>query len=149
VRDDFVPKDVYFSDQFAHLEETRLWPFVWQLACRLEEIPNTGDYVTYDIVDDSILVVRTSPTEVKAFHNVCPHRGRRLTQGCGHNTKFVCRFHGWQFDLSGNNIKVVDSQDWGDALRPEDIRLKEVKVGFWAGFVFINMDGNCASPEEK
>ena len=116
---------------------------MWQLACRLEEIPKVGDYVTYEIVDDSIVVVRTAEDRVKAYHNVCAHRGRRLTEGCGHMQKFVCRFHGWQYDLDGNNTKVVDRQDWGDCLKDADIRLKEVKSGTWGGFVFINMDPDC------
>ena len=147
VRDDFVPKEPYFGAEFARLEAERLWPFVWQIACRLEELPNVGDYVTYDIVDDSIIVVRTSATSVKAYHNTCPHRGRQLTEGCGHTTQFVCRFHGWRYDLEGNNTLVVDRSDWGDCLRSEDIRLKEVQIGFWGGFVFINMDKNCETLE--
>jgi phenylpropionate dioxygenase-like ring-hydroxylating dioxygenase large terminal subunit len=148
VRDDFIPKDVYFSPEFARLEAEHLWPYVWQLACRLEEIPNVGDYVTYDIVDESIIIVRTSKTTIKAHHNVCPHRGRRLTQGCGHAQHFVCRFHGWQFGLDGDNTRVIDRADWGDCLSPTDIRLKEVKVDTWGGFVFINMDPNSESLAE-
>lgn len=143
VRDDFVPKEVYYSQEFARIEEAKLWPFVWQLACRLEEIPSVGSYVTYDIVDDSIIVVRVSETQVKAYHNSCPHRGRQLTQGCGRTPNFICPFHGWHYDLNGNNTRVVDAADWGDCLDPTDIRLKEVQVGTWGGFVFINMDPHC------
>ncbi|MEP6546337.1 MAG: aromatic ring-hydroxylating dioxygenase subunit alpha [Gammaproteobacteria bacterium] len=143
VRDDFVPKEVYYSPEFARLEAEKLWPFVWQLACRLEEIPNVGDYVTYDILDDSIIVVRVTDSLVKAYHNSCPHRGRQLTEGCGHTPNFVCRFHGWHYDLHGNNTRVVDRADWGGALDPAEIRLKEVKTGTWGGFVFINMDPKC------
>ena len=65
VRDDFVPKEVYYSPEFAKLEAEQLWPFVWQLACRLEEIPKVGDYVTYDILDDSIIIVRVTDSLVK------------------------------------------------------------------------------------
>lgn len=140
VRDDFVPKEVYFSREFARLEEENLWPYVWQLACRLEEIPRVGDYLTYDIVDDSILIVRTGESSIKAYHNVCPHRGRRLVQDCGNAQRFVCRFHGWQYDLEGNNVKVVDENDWGGCLKLEDIRLREVRADLWGGFVFVNMD---------
>jgi phenylpropionate dioxygenase-like ring-hydroxylating dioxygenase large terminal subunit len=143
VRDDFIPKDVYFSREFARLEAEQLWPRVWQIACRLEEIPNVGDYVTYDILDDSIIVVRESETTIKAFHNSCPHRGRRLTEGCGHAQKFVCRFHGWQYQLDGSNCRVVDRGDWGGGLKDSDIRLKDIQVGTWGGFVFINMDPHC------
>ncbi len=140
IRDDFVPKDVYFSPHFAKLEAEYLWPHVWQIACRLEEIPNVGDFVTYDILDDSIIVVRNTKDTVKAFHNACPHRGMRLTQSCGSVQKFTCRFHGWQFNLDGDNIKVIDRADWGDRLKDSDIALQPVKAETWGGFVFINMD---------
>jgi phenylpropionate dioxygenase-like ring-hydroxylating dioxygenase large terminal subunit len=143
IRDDFVPKDVYFSKDFERLEAEHLWPYVWQVACRLEEIPKVGDYVTYDILDDSIIVVRASEDTVKAYHNVCTHRGMRLTQGSGSAQKFVCRFHGWHYNLEGESIRVVDRQDWGDLLKDEDIKLKPVKTETWGGFVFINMDLDC------
>lgn len=148
VRDDFVPKEVYFSPEFARLEEQRLWPRVWQIACRLEELPSVGSYLTYEIVDDSILIVRTSESQVKAYHNVCMHRGRRLADGCGSVQKFRCAFHGWQFDLDGKPLVVVDRDDWKGCLRDEEIRLREVRVGFWAGFVLINMDPDCEPLEQ-
>lgn len=138
-----LPREDQSSPEYARLEEERLWPFVWQVACREEEIPNVGDFVTYEIVDDSIIVVRSSPTEIKAYHNVCPHRGRQLTEGCGRAKLFKCRFHGWEFNLDGKNSLVIDRKDFGDAFTDDDIALKQVKVDTWGGFVFINMDENC------
>ena len=140
VRDDFVPKEPYYKQDFADLEAERLWPYVWQLACRLEEIPNIGDYLTYDILDDSIIVVRTADDTIKAYHNACQHRGRRLTEGCGNAKQFVCRFHGWRYDLNGQNTEVIDRADWGNRLNAADIRLRTVQCDTWGGFVFINMD---------
>ncbi|MDA0339726.1 MAG: aromatic ring-hydroxylating dioxygenase subunit alpha [Proteobacteria bacterium] len=145
VRDDYVPKEPYFAKDFEALEAEKLWPFVWQIACRLEEIPEVGDYVTYDIVDDSVVVVRTAEDEIKAYHNVCPHRGRRLADGCGTVRQFVCPFHGWRYGLDGQNIKVIDKGDWGGCLDKEDIRLSDVKCDQWGGFVFINMDPDAES----
>src|ERR1700728_2603783 len=81
--DERIPKDEYCSREFAELERKYVWPRVWQVACRQEELPNVGSYVTYDILDDSIIVVRTSSTEIKAYNNACLHRGRRLTTDCG------------------------------------------------------------------
>jgi nitrite reductase/ring-hydroxylating ferredoxin subunit len=138
----FIPFDDNTSAEFAALENERLWPLVWQIACRLEEIPKVGDFVTYDIVDDSIIVVRVSDTEIKAYHNVCPHRGRQLVEGCGRTGFFKCRFHGWEFNLNGGNQLVIDRGDFGESLSDDKLRLKSVKVGFWGGFVFINMDSN-------
>jgi nitrite reductase/ring-hydroxylating ferredoxin subunit len=148
VRDDFVPADAYFSKEFAALEKERLWPRVWQMACREEEIPKVGDYYTHDILDDSIIVMRTSANEIKAFHNACAHRGRRLTAGCGHTARLHCKFHGWQFDLEGKCVTVIDRDDWGAKLKDEDISLIPVKVGRWGGWVFINMDPNSETLEE-
>ncbi|AYJ85150.1 aromatic ring-hydroxylating dioxygenase subunit alpha (plasmid) [Sphingomonas paeninsulae] len=139
----FIPPEDNCSPEFARYEAERLWPFVWQIACRLEEIPKVGDFVTYDIVDDSIVVIRTSPTEIKAYHNVCPHRGRQLTEGCGRTKMFKCRFHGWEFDLQGNNTLVIDRKDFGSELTDDKVHLKMVQVDTWAGFVYINMDADC------
>ena len=140
VRDDFVPKEVFYKQDFADFEAERLWPYAWQIACRLEEIPEIGDFVTYDIVDDSIIVVRSGKDSVKAYHNACPHRGRRLTEGTGNVKQFVCAFHGWRYDLDGKNIKVIDKKDWGGCLAADDIQLSPVQCDTWAGFAFINMD---------
>ncbi len=140
VRDDFVPKEVYFDKDFAALEAERLWPHVWQVACREEEVPNVGDFVVYDILKDSIVVVRTAPDRIEAHHNVCPHRGRRLVEGTGNIKQFHCAFHGWRFKLSGENVNVIDRADWGECLKAEDIALSTIQCDTWGGFVFINMD---------
>jgi len=140
VRDDFVPKDSYLSREFAALEKAKLWPCVWQIACRLEEVPKIGDYVTFEVIDESIIIVRTSETEVKAFYNACQHRGRKLTDGCGHTVKLFCRYHGWRWNLDGSVDHVVDREDWGDLLQDSDLKLKSPLIDFWGGWVFINMD---------
>jgi len=143
-----VSKDNYLSPEFLRLEKERLWPRVWQVACRLEEIRRVGEYVTYDVADESIIIVRTDEQTVKAYHNVCPHRGRQLTEGCGKTNNFRCRYHGWSFDLQGNCIHVQDRDDYGDCLKLEDLKLVECRVGTWGGFVFINMDPGCEPLEQ-
>jgi len=138
-----INKENYVSAEFLRREKEKLWPKVWQVACRLEEIPKVGDFVTYEVADESLIVVRTTENLVKAYHNVCPHRGRQLTEGCGRASQFRCRYHGWTFDLDGNNVLVQDREDYGDCLKLEDLHLVEVKLDTWGGFVFINMDPAC------
>lgn len=138
-----VPTEAYLSADYARAEQDKLWRKVWQVACREEELPKVGDYVTYDILDDSIIVVRTAEDRIAAYHNACQHRGRRLTEGCGHAKKFVCKFHAWTWNLDGSNAGVVRSEGYGGKLDPADIRLGSVQVGTWGGYVFINMDPNC------
>jgi phenylpropionate dioxygenase-like ring-hydroxylating dioxygenase large terminal subunit len=98
----------YLSREYASREGDCLWAKVWQHAGRVEDIPNVGNYFTYDIGPDSILIVRTAKDKIKAFHNVCSHRGRQLVDkpagehnACGTRRKFVCGFHGWQYELDG------------------------------------------------
>ena len=81
--DGTVPKERYVSRAFLDLEMERLWPRVWQVACREEELADVGDYVDYVIGDQSILVVRAAPDTIKAYFNTCLHRGTRLGEGCG------------------------------------------------------------------
>src|SRR5882757_964335 len=99
--------DAYISEDYARAERDKLWRKVWQQAGRIEDIPDVGSYLTYDILDDSIIVVRTGPGQsgaaFAAHHNVCMHRGRKLVDtppgaknGGGKARKsFVCGFHGW------------------------------------------------------
>lgn len=130
----------YTSPEYARAEAERLWPRVWQHACREEEIPEVGDYVTYDVVDDTILIVRSAPDTISAFFNVCAHRGKRLADGCGSVREFRCSYHAWTYDLAGKCTRVLDPEDWGDRLTQERCNLPQVRVETWGGWVWINMD---------
>jgi nitrite reductase/ring-hydroxylating ferredoxin subunit len=138
-----IPVDAYVSPDYARAEKKQLWDRVWQIACREEELPNVGDYVTYDILENSAIIVRTGPDEIAAYHNTCRHRGRRLTEGCGHAEKFACKYHAWQWNVDGENIHIPERQDWGGQLTADILRLGRVKVGRWAGYVFVNFDPAC------
>jgi nitrite reductase/ring-hydroxylating ferredoxin subunit len=138
-----VRKEAYYKPEYVALEKERFWPRVWQVACREEELRAPGDYITYNLYDESIVVVRGRDSRVRAFYNVCQHRGRRLAEGCGKASQFRCKFHGWQYDLEGKNISVTQREAWGDLLDRADINLKPVSVDSWGGFVFVNLDPNC------
>jgi nitrite reductase/ring-hydroxylating ferredoxin subunit len=136
-------KEAYFKPEYVALEKERLWSRVWQMACRVEELPKPGDYVSYDIADESIIVVRSQDGALRAFHNACQHRGRRLVEGCGHMERIRCKFHGWMWRLDGTNIEVTQRGDWGGSLDDQDIGLRKVELDTWAGFVFINLNPQC------
>ena len=135
--------EAYVSDEYARAEPELLWRKTWQVACRLEEIPKVGDYVVYDIVDDTILIVRSEPDKISAFHNVCAHRGKRLANGHGHVLHFRCSYHAWRYNLKGENTFVLDKPDWCGRLNKERLDLPAVKVDTWGGFVWINMNPAC------
>jgi len=146
VRADFIDPRRYTSAEFARLEMERIWTTTWHWACREEDLAQVGDYFVYDIGDQSVILVRTAAGVIEAFHNVCPHRGRRLLSGKGKITRFHCIFHAWQWDLHGNNTRVLDREQWQGCpdMSDEDVALSRVHVDRWAGFVFINMS---ADPE--
>jgi phenylpropionate dioxygenase-like ring-hydroxylating dioxygenase large terminal subunit len=144
--------DLYCDPKIDELERERLWPRVWQMACREAELTAPGDYVVYDIRDDSILIVRTGPGEgdVTAMYNVCQHRGRRLCDG-PHGTiakTIHCRFHGWQYAPTGELVHVHFEDDFRDdrvvrgcpAFDKTTHGLPHVQVARWGGWIWINQD---------
>jgi phenylpropionate dioxygenase-like ring-hydroxylating dioxygenase large terminal subunit len=142
----------YTDPAFAKLEFDKLWSKVWQAAARLDEIPEIGDFTTYDIGDQSVIIVRTEDDAIKTYHNVCPHRATALTPGgCGHfkNGKIICPFHGWRWNLQGRNEYVLERGEFKDGkLLDSDVALREVHHVEFAGFVFINFDRNPPSFDE-
>ncbi len=133
----------YTDPDFARLEFDKLWSRVWQVAARLDEIPTPGDYTTYKIGDQSILLVRVDEASVKAFYNFCPHRGTTLGEGCGHyeNGRIICPFHGWRWDLAGNIQRLLERQEFNDGkLQDSDVAMRQVASEVFAGFIFINLD---------
>jgi nitrite reductase/ring-hydroxylating ferredoxin subunit len=144
--------EAYTSEDYVRAERDKLWRKVWLQAGRIEEIPQVGNYLTYDILEDSVLVVRTAPDRIAAYHNVCQHRGRRLMDtpcgahhACGTARQFVCGFHGWRYNLNGDNVHVSDKKDWKGALTDESLGLQPVKVESWGGWIWINLDPGCES----
>jgi len=108
----------YFSKDWHEAEVDHVWRKVWQVACRVEEIPEIGDYVVYDIVDDSLIVVRTAVDEIHAYYNACLHRGNALCLGTGNVRSFRCPFHGFDFSLDGR-LQYVPSR-WDFKHIPKD-----------------------------
>jgi nitrite reductase/ring-hydroxylating ferredoxin subunit len=145
-----IPFDRYIAPDFFEREMRSLWPKIWQWACREEHLPEVGDYITYDIGRYSILVTRVSPTEIKAYHNSCLHRGTQFkpSETSGSADEIRCPFHGWSWSLDGSLKNIPCRWDFPH-VRDENTRLPEVKVALWGGFVFINMDPHAPPLEQQ
>ncbi len=139
---DRIAKQRYYDADFYALEAERLWPRVWQMACRLEEIPEPRDYVEYEILDQSIVVVRTDDMGVRAFQNSCRHRGVKIVEGRGTcRSGFVCPFHGWCYGADGANTFVPRARTFAEHnLAAGDIDLVPVRCETWGGCAWINLD---------
>lgn len=131
----------YFSREMHELEKEHVWTNTWQLACRVEDIPEAGDHTVYDAADISLIVVRNNDNSIKAFFNNCMHRGRRLVTEDGNSQKFRCPYHAWTWNIDGSNAFVPCKKDFEYA-GEENFDLQEVAVEIWQGFVFVHPGQN-------
>jgi nitrite reductase/ring-hydroxylating ferredoxin subunit len=129
----------YTSPEFAELEARRMWTRTWQMACREEELPEPGDTVVYDIVGRSLLITRQAGGSIRALHNSCTHRGRKLLLADGNVNHFRCPFHGFSWQLDGTVRSIPCRWDF-EHVSDAEFRLPEARVDTWGGFVFVNMD---------
>lgn len=133
-----VPVRRYTDPEYHKLEVEKLWKHVWQMACREAQIPVVGDHINYQIAGMDILVVRSEEHTIRAYRNICLHRGRVLKEFDGRDEELRCAFHGIAWNLDGT-IKHVPCK-WDFPQVGEEWSLPEVKVDTWGGFVFVNLD---------
>ncbi|MEZ5742997.1 MAG: aromatic ring-hydroxylating dioxygenase subunit alpha [Sphingomonadaceae bacterium] len=126
----------YYDPEFFRLENEKMWPNVWQFAAREEDLPEPGDYVTYENAGRSYLLVRQQDGSLKAFHNVCLHRGRKLKTDSGNEDQFVCPFHGFAWNTDGSLRDIPCRWDFGH-LSDEKLQLPEASLAQWGGYIFV------------
>lgn len=143
-----LPVEPYISREYFELERDRVFRKVWLNVGRIEQIPGPGDYFVKDLAvcKTSILVVRGKDGEIRAFHNMCSHRGNQLVWGNkGSCRAFTCRFHGWTYDLNGALRQITD-EDGFFGVEKSKLGMSPVAVDTWEGFIFIHIDPD---PEES
>ncbi|MFA7586778.1 MAG: aromatic ring-hydroxylating dioxygenase subunit alpha [Novosphingobium sp.] len=126
----------YTDPAFFQREREKMWPYVWQFAARDEELPEPGDYVVYENLGKSYLVVRQDDGSVRAFYNVCLHRGRKLRTDDGFAESFQCPFHGFTWNRNGTLKTIPCAWDFPH-LEDEKMRLPEAAVAQWQGYIFV------------
>jgi phenylpropionate dioxygenase-like ring-hydroxylating dioxygenase large terminal subunit len=137
-----IPKERYTSREYMQREWDGLWTKTWLMACRLDDIPNAGDYTVTEIGRESLLIVRQADGSVRAFYNVCLHRGNRLMMaGRGTTETFRCDYHHWEYNLDGSFKRIPDFEASFPQGKPCD-GLSEIKCDSWGGFVFFNLNPN-------
>lgn len=136
------------SPEYYELERRAIFERTWLNVGRVEELPRRGNYFTkeLDAARTSVVVVRGMDDEIRAFHNICRHRGNKLvwtdfpreeTSGVCRN--FTCKYHGWRYELSGELSFVQQESEFFDLDRA-DYPLASVRCEIWAGFIFVNLD---------
>ena len=132
-----IPTERYTSQEFAQLENEKLWPKVWQFAAREEEMPSVGDSVVYENAGRSYVLIRQQDMSVRAFHNVCLHRGRKLRTQPGNVSSLKCPFHGFTWNNDGTLKEIPCAWDF-EHLKPDEMQLPELKVDRWQGYIMVS-----------
>ncbi|MFT4561937.1 MAG: Rieske 2Fe-2S family protein [Gammaproteobacteria bacterium] len=136
-----VPTDIYWRPEFYSREIDAIYRRAWLCIGRVEQIVGVGDFFIKKIPTFKlgILVVRGKDQQVRAFHNVCQHRGNHIElKSSGNCTRFTCPFHGWTYDLAGKLAGVPDSDAFYDLDR-SSLALPIVNLDIWEGFIFVNL----------
>ncbi len=148
--------DAYTSPEFHALEQQRIFAKNWVPVCLAEEIGKPGDFRVVEVAGRSLILTRNADGELRAFHNVCRHRGARLCDGSGHTGRFfTCPYHNWAYDLDGAcratpHFAPADPLqvpcDAGDeAFDRANMGLYTARVAQWACLIFVCLDPS--SPE--
>ena len=147
VRDTSVPKEwdrrglpgwTYHSEALLELEKEQIFRTHWQIACHVSDVPEPGDFQTFDLCGERAIIVRGREGDLKAFHNTCRHRGSRLVAKDSGNcpSALICPFHGWVYNLDGT-LRGPARPDTYPPLDKNEFALKPIEMEIWQGFVFV------------
>ncbi len=133
------PASWYTDPAFFALERRAVFGRTWQPVARVAEVPNPGDYVSGCLAGEPWVVVRTEDGSVRAFHNVCRHKGREVVTGCGNAQELVCGYHAWRYRLDGR-LKSAPRMAGIRDFDKEAMSLPPLRAEVWGPWVFINGD---------
>ena len=155
-----LPTHWYRSEAIFHTEKERIFCREWIAVCRPEELPNPGDHLVLDVLGENILLLRNREGQLRAFYNVCRHRGSRLCRspeqplaegrvalagGITAGRLIVCPYHQWSYDLNGALV-AAPHLGAGSGFDKSAFHLYPVGVESWGGFVFLNLTPAEAQP---
>ena len=133
-----LPGWAYFSQELFELECETLFKTHWQFVCHVNEAADIGAYVTFDVAGERALVIRGHDGILRAFHNLCRHRGSRIVPDARGvcNKAMVCPYHGWAYNLDGG-LRGIANRDSFPPMQAEKWGLKPLEMEIWNGLVFI------------
>ena len=141
---DLLDGERYFSPTFMQSEWEKIWTKTLQLVTRVDELDEPGAFYVHELGKESFLFVRGDDNKIRGFYNACRHRGNRLCQtDSGVMESFTCPFHGWQWNNDGSLKKVSSPQlfrQFDNGVPEDELGLAVVKVEFWEGWLWFNMD---------
>ena len=138
-----VGMDKYWSKDIATQEDEKIFAKTWLCAGRESDVQDVGDWFKFDIGYESIIVVKSTDGVIRAFYNVCQHRGAQLVvDDAGNASKFVCGFHSWTWMNTGELHRIADEETFASEMICDRPGLQPVALDMWSGFIFISLDPN-------
>ena len=134
-----LPASLYFNSEIYTEEKTKMFSSTWQLVGHVRQAANPGDYFTFDLIGEPLLIVRGDDGHLRCFYNVCRHRAGNPATGCGNRKVFRCGYHGWTYGLDGSLLATPEFQGVKD-FAPKDFGLIPVPVEEWSNLIFVNLD---------
>ena len=133
-----IPARLYNDPVYLELELGQVFAKTWQLVGRSEQLAGNGAYITAEIANESIVIVRDGET-LRGFHNICLHRAGPVASGCGKRQTMQCKYHGWTYNLKGELVRAPGMEGTAN-FSTSDFRLLPVQVATWGPLVFANLD---------
>jgi Rieske 2Fe-2S family protein len=134
-----LPGRDYHAPEIWELEKARIFSRSWYCVGREEQLAGAGDYLTHDVADESVIVIRGKDDELRAFANVCRHRGSRLlNESSGRVRAITCPYHAWTYGVEGA-LRATPNVLEEDGLPREEYGLYPIALETWQGFVFVSL----------
>ena len=131
-----MPKSYYTDENVLAIERAHLFAKEWICVGRVEEVPKPGDYMAFMLCNEPIVVVRGEDNNIRAMSNVCRHRGALLAEGSGNNSRLVCPYHHWSYDLEGK-LAGAPRMEAHKTFDKSNCRLPQFATEEWNGFLFV------------
>lgn len=134
-----MPKSVYTSQEFLDLEIEHIFKKDWFCAGRAETLKNKGDYLTFELAGQPIMIIKDGDGEIRAQSNVCLHRMSTLLQGSGNTKAIVCPYHAWTYNLDGS-MRGAPGMGRNEAFCKDKLKLPQVKCEIWLGWIMVSLN---------
>src|SRR5437899_1594623 len=143
-----LPQKYFIATELFAAEQKNIFSKEWLLVGHQSQLKKSGGFFLVTIAGESLIVVRDQKSEIRAFYNVCRHRGTRLKEdACGHASAIQCPYHAWTYRLDGR-LMGAPHMDEVPGFDKADYSLRSVSLALWEGFIFINLDENAMPLEE-
>ena len=134
-----MPPSVYTSEDFLKAEIENIFARDWFCVGRASALPDPGDYVTVELANQPVAVIRGKDGTLRAMSNVCLHRMSTLLEGRGNARSIVCPYHAWTYNLDGS-LRGAPAMTLNEGFCKDQYRLPQIRCAEWLGWVFVTLN---------